>query len=180
MPGLSPEQFGWSVMQATGVLAAYRAQAEWELFGRDGRLAAIVGLDDRRRRMRAELVEDRVHGQLRGSLQPFVAQFAAAAGQPQDGGQATVHQALFLSNGEPVRSWLEPSGTNLTARLGAMTDDGAVADELYLAVLTRRPTAEERAEVAAYLKGLGPEGRPRALRDLAWSLLASSEFRFRH
>ena len=52
-------------------------------------------------------------------------------------------------------------------------------EELYLSVLTRRPSDEERKEVAEYLKSRASE-RATALKDLAWALLASAEFRFNH
>ena len=55
----------------------------------------------------------------------------------------------------------------------------AVAEELYLSLYTRRPTDEERAEVARYLADRGKERVP-ALQELAWALLASTEFRFNH
>jgi hypothetical protein len=112
-------------------------------------------------------------------VSPFVQQFAASPGQPQDATEPTVHQALFLSNGYPVQGWLAPSGGNLTGRLGALTDPGAVAEELYLSLLTRRPTPDERAEVARYLTDRGKDRGP-ALQELAWALLASTEFRFNH
>ena len=52
-------------------------------------------------RLRVTMIEEGVHDQLQGSVAPFVRQFAAAAGQPQDATEPTVHQALFLSNGAP-------------------------------------------------------------------------------
>jgi len=110
---------------------------------------------------------------------PFVTQFGGASGQPQDLSQATVHQALFLSNGQPIQGWLAPSGRNLTGRLKDLADPSALAEELYLAILTRRPTPEERADVAAYLRDRGDD-RDRAIQELAWALLASAEFRFNH
>ncbi|MHC5544633.1 DUF1549 domain-containing protein, partial [Singulisphaera rosea] len=97
----------------------------------------------------------------------------------QDAGQSSVDQALFVSNGEPIQSWLAPSGDNLTGRLNTMTDGSAVAEELYLAILTRRPTPEERKETADYLTSRGNE-RAQGLREIAWALIASAEFRFNH
>src|SRR5262249_5942347 len=120
-----------------------------------------------------------VHDQLQGGVAPFVSQFAAAAGQPQDAAEPTVHQALFLSNGQPLASWLSTSGSNLLARLGAIPDSAAVAEELYLSLYSRRPTEAERALVARYLTERGKERLP-ALQELAWALLASTEFRFNH
>ena len=55
----------------------------------------------------------------------------------------------------------------------------AVAEELYLSVLTRRPDAEERKEVAAFLAPRSHD-RAAALQGLAWALLASTEFCVNH
>lgn len=176
---LSPEQLGWSVMQATGVVAVYRGQAEGELFVQDPRFKAIAGLDEKRGRLSRDLVETRVYERLKGSASPFVQQFGGAAGQPQVDGQSSVHQALFLANGEPVAGWLSLPAPYLAGRLTAMTDPSALADEIYLAILSRRPSAEERADVAKYLEPRGQD-RPEAVRELAWALLASAEFRFNH
>jgi hypothetical protein len=52
-----------------------------------------------------------------------------------------------------------------------------LADRLYLAVLSRRPTVEEVAAVTGYLQQEGID-RVAGIRDLAWSLVASPEFRF--
>ena len=54
-----------------------------------------------------------------------------------------------------------------------------VAEELYLSVLSRLPSADERQEVADYLARRNAERVP-ALQDLAWALLTSAEFRFNH
>lgn len=177
---MSPEQLAWSVMQATGIVAAYRAQAERELFGVDPKFAALTRLDDERREFGRERVEALVFERLKGSMAPFISQFGGAPGQPQVDGQTTVHQALFLANGEPIQSWLAPSGTNLTGRLAALTDPAMLAEELYLSLLSRRPTPEERAEVAKYLAERGEAERAKAVKELAWALLASAEFRFNH
>jgi hypothetical protein len=67
----------------------------------------------------------------------------------------------------------------LVGRLSAIPDASAVAAELYLSIYTRRATEEECVEVARYLAERGKERVP-ALQDLAWALLASTEFRFNH
>ncbi|MFO0907544.1 MAG: DUF1549 domain-containing protein [Isosphaeraceae bacterium] len=179
LKALTPEQLAWSTMQGLGLVESTRQSAEETLGGRDARLRAIFDTDARRRQLRTEMVEALVHERLDGGVAPFIQQFAASAGQPQDATEPTVHQALFLSNGYPVQGWLAPSGTNLTARLGSLTDPNAVADELYLSLFSRRPTSEERAEVARYLSERGKDRVP-ALQELAWALLASTEFRFNH
>ena len=175
----TPEQLAWSLMQGLGLVAQTRLQVEEQLDGHDPKMRALLQTDDRRRALRLTLIEEGVHDQLQKNVAPFVRQFAAAAGQPQDATEPTVHQALFLSNGHQIQAWLAPSAGSLVGRLAALADPAAIADELYLSLYTRRPSGDERAEVARYLADRGKERVP-ALRELAWALLASTEFRFNH
>jgi hypothetical protein len=172
---LSPEQIAWSVLQATGHVASTRAAVEQQLFGVDPKFRELVQLDPKRQAFGRRLVESTVFERLKGNMGPFVSRFARAPGQSQDATDATVHQALFLANGDPVHSWL----AGLAGRLNGVTDASALADDLYLSLMTRRPTGEERDEVAQYLAKRGPE-RPQAIQELAWALLTSTEFRFNH
>lgn len=176
---LGPEPLGWSVLQALGIVGAYRDAAIGRVDVIDTRLRDILRTDERRARMRAELVEAEVFEKLAPSIQPFVTQFAAAPGQPQEGGDPTVHQALFLSNGDSIQNWLAPTGANLTSRLMALTEPDALAEELYLSVLSRRPGDEERREVSEYLASRRDQ-RAAAVQELIWSRLAAAEFRFNH
>ena len=101
-------------------------------------------------------------------------------GQPEGQSfQATLDQALLLRNGGTLRNWLAPRAGDLADRLGKLTDDRALADELFLSVLTRLPTEDERQTVSLCLKER-PKERPAALQDLAWALVNSVEFRFNH
>jgi Protein of unknown function (DUF1549)/Protein of unknown function (DUF1553) len=175
----TPEQLAWSVMQGLGVVAQTRIQVEEKLDGHDPKMRAIFQTDARRRALRATMVLERVHDTLQGNVAAFVRQFAAAPGQPQDATEPTVHQALFLKNGRQIQNWLAPSSGSLIGRLAALTDSSSIADELYLSLYTRRPTDEERTEVVRHLEDRGKERVP-ALQELAWALLASTEFRFNH
>jgi Protein of unknown function (DUF1549)/Protein of unknown function (DUF1553) len=175
----SPEQLAWSVMQGLGLVAQARLQVEEKLDGHDPKMRAIFQADAKRRALRITMLEEGVHDQLQTHVASFVRQFAAAAGQPQDATEPTVHQALFLSNGGQIQNWLTPSKGSLVGRLTGISDTSAVAEELYLSLYTRRPTDEERTEVARYLADRGKERVP-ALQELAWALLASTEFRFNH
>ena len=143
----TPEQLAWSVMQGLGLVAQTRLQVEEKLDGHDPKMRAIFQTDARRRALRVTMIEEGVHDQLQKNVAPFVRQFAAAAGQPQDATEPTVHQALFLSNGHHIQTWLAPSSGSLVGRLAGLSDPSAIADELYLSLYTRRPTDEERAEV---------------------------------
>jgi hypothetical protein len=174
---LSPEQMAWSVMEATGFVDQFR-QSELAAFQKKNPKSPLLS-DPNRKPELDRLIERGVAAKMRGNIAIFVRLFGASAGQPQDEFFATVDQALYLSNNGQIRGWLNPSGANLTARLLKLKAPAAVADELYLSVLTRRPTAAEIADVTNYLKGRDKD-RPAALRELAWGLLTSAEFRFNH
>ncbi len=176
---LSPEQLAWSVMRGLGIVDRTQRHVVASLDRDDPKLWAILQSDAKRRALRLTIVEERVHDQLQGNVSPFVHQFAAAAGQPQNATEPTVHQALFLSNGHHIQAWLAPSDGSLIARLAALPDASAVVDELYLSLYSRRPTDEERSEAAGYLAQRS-KARVPALQEMAWALLASTEFRFNH
>jgi len=176
---LTPEQLAWTVMQGLGLVAAARQQADEKLDGHDPKLRDIFRTDAKRRALRATMIEEAVHDQLQEGVAPFVHQFAAAAGQSQDPTEPSVHQALFLSNGRQIESWLAPTGANLVGRLAKISDSSAVAEELYLSLYSRRPAEDERALAARYLAERGKQRVP-ALQELAWALLESTEFRFNH
>jgi hypothetical protein len=179
LKSLSPEQLAWSVMQGLGLVATAKMHAEERLDGHDPKMRAILQTDAKRHVLRISMIEEAVHDQLQSEVAPFVQQFAASAGQPQDATEPTVHQALFVSNGGTIQAWLAPSANNLIGRLAAMTDPSSIAEELYLSLYSRRPSADERAEVIRYVTERGKERGP-ALQELAWALLASTEFRFNH
>lgn len=151
---LPPEPLAVALMQATGLADAERAT------------------------FKHGATEAELYGRLAGNIPQFVHAFGSQPGTPQSF-DATLDQALFLANGPVVRSWLSPRAGNLTDRLLRLKTTDEVAEELYLSVLTRRPEADERNEAAAYLARRGAD-RSAAMQELAWALLASSEFRFNH
>jgi len=108
----------------------------------------------------------------------FVSVFGNAAGEPEVGFQPSMTHALFLMNDQVVLDWLKPHPGTLVARLSALKGD-AVADELYLGVLGRFPEAAERKEVGSFLER-NAKDLATALGELAWALLASTEFRMNH
>lgn len=108
----------------------------------------------------------------------FVKAFAYPPREPEDDFAPSLKGALFLLNDKAVLSWLEPKPGNLLERLAAL-DDAKVAEEVYLSVLTRRPSAEETQDVSRFLSER-KERRPAALRNLTWALLASTEFCVNH
>jgi hypothetical protein len=151
---LTPEQLAWGLMQATGL-----TDAERQALGPNASEAAL-------------------YSRLAPNVAPFVKTFGSPPGQAPEF-DARLDQALFLANGPVVRGWLTPRPGNLIDRLGKLTNTDALVEELYLSVLTRWPSAEERKEAADFLAAR-PKDRPTALQDMAWALLASAEFRFNH
>ena len=172
---LSPEQMGWSVMQATGVLEPQRPAADAEV--EKTVTKASIASDAALAKLREMKVEQQLNEIMRGNVAPFVGLYAASAGQPQDDFFATPDQALFVANGGTVVGWA--GGGPLAQRLAPLTDGKAFADELYLSTLTRRPTEVEVNEAVQYLASR-PTERPNAIRELIWSLVTSAEFRFNH
>ena len=88
---------------------------------------------------------------------------------------ATADQALFFANGGTVRGWT----STLARRLSSISEPKALAMELYLSVLTRRPDQAEMSAVEAHLADQ-KEKRTEAIREMVWGLLTSTEFRFKH
>jgi hypothetical protein len=152
---LSPEQLARGFMQASGLT------------------------DADRKALGAKLNEAALHAKAVPHIAVFVRTFGSPSGQPEDKGfDVTIDQTLFLNNGALVRGWLTQQPGNLIDRLLPMQDAKPAADELYLSVLTRLPTDDERKEVADYLKT--HKDRPAAFAELAWALMTSVEFRFNH
>lgn len=174
---LSSEQLGWSVLQATGITEAYRGVAAANLVA-DKKMADILSVEPLGERLKGELVERTVYGQLQGSVAQFALLYGCQPGTSQDDFQATVHQALYFANGGTIKSWVAPGG-NAVARLTAIADPGLLADDLYLGVLSRLPAADERAETVQCLQGREAD-RGVAIGELVWALMASVEFRFNH
>ena len=154
---LSPEQFGWSLLEATGQLAL-----EHKTLG-------------------SKYTEAAVSAKFAPQIATFVTLFGNQPGEPASSQdfEATLDQTLFLRNGGVVRTWLAANGDNLTGRLLKLKDAPAVAEELYLTAFARRPTTDEQKLVADFLAR--HEGdRAAALPELVWALLSSAEFRFNH
>lgn len=91
---------------------------------------------------------------------------------------SSIAQALSLMNDSTVVvSRIHRSTANSTVAkvLASTSDPGAIADQLYLATLSRRPTAAERQQAINYLRGGTLANRAE---DLQWALLNSLEFLF--
>ena len=125
-----------------------------------------------------EGVEGKKHTQ-KDFEKAFLAAFANAAKEPELTVNPTLRAALFLRNNDLVLWALQKRPGNLLARLAALTDAGQVADELYLAILSRPPVAEEKDELAKHL-ARHAANREKALGHYAWAMLSSMEFFTNH
>lgn len=113
------------------------------------------------------------------ALRPkFVKAFANQPREPEDEITPSLKAALFLLHDDAVLGLLRPKPGNLVERL-AKLPDGQVAGELYLAVLSRPPTADEAATIGKLLTKAG-EKKAGAVGRAAWALLASIEFGVNH
>jgi Protein of unknown function (DUF1549)/Protein of unknown function (DUF1553) len=151
---LVPEQFAFALMQATGFTDAER-------------LALGTNLTDAA-----------LHARLAPNAAPFLNIFGARPGETEDKFASTLDQTLFLKHGGTVRNLIAPRAGNLVERTMKLSDDDAIADELFLSVFTRLPTLDERKDVADALKAV--PNRSAGLSEIVWALVASAEFRFNH
>ena len=90
---------------------------------------------------------------------------------------ATLQQALFLSNSELFDQLLTPRTGNLAARLAALGSGPARVREAFAAVFGREPDPDELRECVAYLQARPPEP---GVKQLLWAMLTSAEFQLNH
>lgn len=88
------------------------------------------------------------------------------------------NQRLHLLNSTQVQRKIE-NGGKLQALLRARTGPREVLDSLFLTILSRPPTDDERAAVQDYARSNAGDMRV-AMQDLAWALINSAEFLHRH
>ena len=90
----------------------------------------------------------------------------------------TVRQALHFVNGPEVQSKLAQADGRLARWLEADLRDGQVLDEMFLASLARRPSAQEKDRLLTQVAGA--RSRREGFEDVLWAILNSREFVFNH
>ncbi len=111
----------------------------------------------------------------------FLARFAG--GQPRTETQRSIPQALMLMNGRFIAdaTRLKGGGTLTTVADDRSLDTAGRIEALFLATLSRKPTAAETRRLVPYVDGGGPRQDVRqALADVFWVLLNSGEFSLNH
>ena len=163
---LSPEQLAWSLMIATG--------------NRDRMLAGTVPTDepfDAYSYINGRI--ERLPATIGETMELFSWMIGNPPGENPDDYNPAMGHALFLMNERLVLDWLTPRDKSLIARLVAIDKNPAAVEQLYLSVLSRPPSDDESKAAILFLDKHA-DSRPTALSDLAWSLLASAEFRLNH
>jgi hypothetical protein len=97
--------------------------------------------------------------------------------------EPSVAQVLHLLNSDRLDAKLRHDAGRVATLVRREADNGKLADELYLTVLARYPTAAERKTAANYLSqaAVGDLSQRRAkAEDLLWTMLNSIEFVFNH
>ncbi len=117
-----------------------------------------------------------------GSAQGSLLELFADRGEAPTEAQTSILQALTLMNGALITAATDPKSGDL---LGAVAeapylDTAGRVEVLFLATLTRRPTAAESSRVVSYIDNQPEADRPRALGDAFWALLNGPEFRINH
>ncbi|QDU26567.1 hypothetical protein ETAA8_16470 [Anatilimnocola aggregata] len=162
---LSGDQLAWSLATSTGFID--QILLKW---GKELKPAPEKGTLNPALRVRWEKEAE---------YDAIVEKFVASG----DSFQANVSQALFLTFNPAVVKILQPApnkplAPNLADRLLAESDAKRRIELAYLAILARRPTAEEIADSSMYMESAGD--LKSAVSDLVWALLNSPEFRFVH
>jgi chromosome segregation ATPase len=171
---LTAEQLCWSTLRVTGVLDAYiRTElAELEKQSPLPADADEAAKAERQRQAMRQAIE-----KLRGIADHYVSLYASGPDKTQDDFFASADQALYVANGGSVFGWAGPGNNNPTQVATSLTDPTDVANVLYWSYLCRQPTSDEIALVTDQLASAGDQ-RNAVIHEMAWSLLASAEFRF--
>lgn len=149
LKGLSPEQIFDSIAQATGYREPYGNRNAFGMMTNTPREEFVQMFDNSR-----DAVTER---------------------------QTTILQALSMMNGQFVA---DATGLEKSATLAAIVEfplmtTGDRIEALYLAVLSRKPRPDELARLVKYVDTGGAAKEPKkALSDVFWALLNSSEFLF--
>ena len=92
--------------------------------------------------------------------------------------EPNVAQALHLMNSPDIHQKLKHEGGTLARLVQQHQDDESLVHAIYLTFFSRPPFAEEETRALEYLQQASD--RRTASEDLAWSMLCSIEFIFRH
>lgn len=112
----------------------------------------------------------------------FIKRYGDGGAEEFDQHGGTIPQRLLMMNGNIVREKTKEDVIgNASTRIAALApDDTSAVETAMLAVLTRRPTAEESQHFIARIHGAKNKQRNARLEDLYWTLLNTTEFSWNH
>jgi hypothetical protein len=116
-------------------------------------------------------------------VHPFLKDF----GQParadscecERGSDSTLEQALQVVGGRTLHAKVIAPENRIGKLLASGADDATLVEQLFLATLSRYPSASERGLAESELATRATDRR-RAAEDLFWTLLNHPEFLFQH
>ena len=97
--------------------------------------------------------------------------------------QTSILQALMMMNGKLIADQTSLDKSEILAAVAdaPFLDADGKLEAIFFAALTRKPTPEEREKFTSYLDRGGPTGdKNKALSDVFWVLLNTTEFLFNH
>ena len=117
-----------------------------------------------------------------GNRNDFLKRFGDRGEDEFDEEAVTITQRLVLMNGNSTKDYTKVDlVNNASSRIATLVSDDAKAVELmYLSALNRRPSESELAKFTGYLAGKRNNSRSRAVGDIYWALLNSTEFSWNH
>jgi hypothetical protein len=135
---------------------------------------------------RLERIDDRssIFAQLERfvSLNDFIKEYGDRGEDEFISQNVTVPQRLLVMNGKFLRERIDENPViNASSQIALLaTNDHQAIEATYLSTLNRLPTASEFDAFEAKLKGKKNAARSRAIGDLFWILLNSTEFLWNH
>ncbi len=117
-----------------------------------------------------------------GDTQDFLKRFGDKGEDEFDTEAVTIPQRLIMMNGNMVteRTKVDLVGNAATRIATMVSNDRDAVDAVFLAVMNRLPSTAESEEFTKYLAGKFGDTRSRAVSDLYWALLNSTEFSWNH
>ncbi len=117
-----------------------------------------------------------------GDTQDFLKRFGDRGEDDFDADAVTIAQRLVMMNGNLITERTKVDlVANAATRIATMVrDNPAAVETTFLAVLNRQPSASELVQFTEYLNDKNGNGRSRAVSDLYWAMMNSTEFSWNH
>ena len=117
--------------------------------------------------------------ELKTVLDDFKKNFGNGPKEPEVEFAPTVKGALYLMHESKIQKCLESGSATLVEDLLKEESNQVAIDQLFVRLLTRKPTDEEAKQLSAYLEK-NKNRRSEALANIAWAMLTSTEFVVNH